>query len=82
VKSQKQMILQRLKRYRTITPIQALESIGCFRLGARILELRKEGHSIITQMIKNGFAKGWRKLHGRMPISKKISLSGSNIYSL
>lgn len=36
----------------------------------------------ITQMIKNGFAKGWRKLHGRMPISKKVSISNSSIYSL
>ena len=36
----------------------------------------------ITQMIKNGFAKGWRKLHGRMPISKKVSISNANIYSL
>ena len=36
----------------------------------------------ITQIIKNGFAKGWRKLYGNMPKSKKISVSQNNIYSL
>lgn len=36
----------------------------------------------ITQVIKNGFAKGWRKLYGNMPKSKKISVSQNNIYSL
>lgn len=36
----------------------------------------------ITQIIKNGFAKGWRKLYGNMPLSKKISLSNNDIYSL
>jgi len=36
----------------------------------------------ITQIIKNGFAKGWRKLYGNMPKSKKVSVSHNNIYSL
>lgn len=35
-----------------------------------------------TQIIKNGFAKGWRKLHGKMPKSAKISISNNNIYSI
>jgi DNA-directed RNA polymerase specialized sigma subunit len=34
-----------------------------------------------TQIIKNGFAKGWRKLYGNFPKSKKISISSGNIYS-
>jgi hypothetical protein len=45
---------------KAITPIQALEKWGIFRLGARILELRQEGHNIVTTMMeKNGkrFAK-------------------------
>jgi len=36
----------------------------------------------ITQIIKNGFAKGWRKLYGNCPKSKKISVSSNNIYSI
>ena len=36
----------------------------------------------VTQIIKNGFAKGWRKLYGRMPKSKKISINSNKIYTL
>jgi DNA-directed RNA polymerase specialized sigma subunit len=36
----------------------------------------------VSQIIKNGYAKGWRKLYGRMPLSSKISISRNNIYSL
>jgi len=35
-----------------------------------------------TQIIKNGFAKGWRKLHGHMPYSTKISINQNSIYNL
>ena len=40
---------------RDITPLQALDSYGCFRLAARIDELRKTGMNIetITEM-RNG----------------------------
>lgn len=36
----------------------------------------------ITQIIKNGYAKGWRKLYGKMPLSMKISVNQNNIYSI
>jgi hypothetical protein len=55
---------QKLRKWllsgKSITPIQALEKFGIFRLGARILEMRQEGYGIITEMQnKNGkrFAK-------------------------
>jgi hypothetical protein len=35
-----------------------------------------------TQIIKNGYAKGWRRLYGNMPKSSKISISQHQIYSL
>ena len=35
-----------------------------------------------TQIIKNGFAKGWRKLYGNMPKSKRISVSSNRIYNI
>lgn len=35
-----------------------------------------------TQIIKNGFAKGWRKLYGNMPKSKKVSVSSNKIYNI
>lgn len=51
-KSQAGRILSWLKQGRKITPIQALEKWGCFRLGARINDLRNEGYHIITRNVK------------------------------
>lgn len=53
-KSQKDRILKWMKSGRVITPIAALRYFGCFRLGARIYELKKEGHDITTKMVKRG----------------------------
>lgn len=36
----------------------------------------------ITQILKNGMGKGWRRLYGNFPKSKKISISQSNIYNI
>jgi hypothetical protein len=44
--SQNQMILTYLKTGKVITPIEALELCGCFRLSARIFELRADGWPI------------------------------------
>ena len=46
--SQKTRILGHLKRHKTITPMQALSNYGCYRLAARIAELRESGVKIIT----------------------------------
>lgn len=35
-----------------------------------------------TQIIKNGFAKGWRKLYGNFPKSVKVSISQHQIYNI
>lgn len=45
---QTQMILNHLKNYRSITPLEALNEYSCFRLAARIKDLRDQGHSIET----------------------------------
>ena len=47
----KQAVLAYLKEHKTITPIEALNSIGCYRLGARIYELRHDGHQIATEFV-------------------------------
>jgi hypothetical protein len=47
-KSQKQLVLEYLEKGNTITPIEALNMFGTFRLASRINELRDEGHSIKT----------------------------------
>lgn len=47
--SQKQQILEHLKKHGGITPLDALERYGCLRLGARICDLRREGWTIRTE---------------------------------
>ena len=42
MKSQNNQILDHLLKGRSITPIQALQWFGCFRLSARIHNLREE----------------------------------------
>lgn len=55
--AQTRMILDHLKQHRSITPLDALKKYGCFRLGARIYDLRAAGHQIHTKMIEVGRAK-------------------------
>ena len=47
-KTQKQAIKEWLLSGKTITPLEALEHFGCFRLGAQIFNLKKEGMDIHT----------------------------------
>ena len=51
--SQNDLILEHLKRHGLITPISALHQYGCFRLAARISDLRACGHSIETHIRKD-----------------------------
>lgn len=53
-KTQKQMCLEWLETHDTITPLEALNAFGCFRLAAVIAELRREGYIIRTDINDNG----------------------------
>ena len=53
--SQNTQILNYLEKGKKLTPLAALNKFGCYRLSARILDLRQRGHNIITENIsKNG----------------------------
>ena len=49
--SQNKQILTYLEKGKKLTPLDALNKFGCFRLSARILDLRKEGYDIISENI-------------------------------
>ena len=51
-KSQKENILEYLQIGNKITPLEALNNFGCFRLSSRIFDLRQKGHNIITHKKK------------------------------
>lgn len=44
--TQAEAILEHLQWLGPITPLEALERYGCFRLAARIYDLRRAGHLI------------------------------------
>lgn len=50
--TQRERILKWLQSGRTLSPIEALDIMNCFRLAARIHELRKAGHRIETKWVK------------------------------
>ena len=52
--SQNEMILDHLTKIGSITSMQALAKFDCFRLGARIHNLRSFGHDILTIQVNNG----------------------------
>lgn len=46
---QTDMISTHLREHGSITPVDAMREFGCMRLGARIWDLKREGHSIVTE---------------------------------
>jgi len=59
------MILMHLQAGNAITHLDALRLFGCARLAARVDDLRKQGHIIITEDVKQG-----TKVFGRYHLAK------------
>ena len=56
--SKQEKVLTHLQVHGSITPLEALEKYGSFRLGALIFNLRKQGYDIKTNIVpKKGYAK-------------------------
>jgi hypothetical protein len=49
--SHTRQILDHLEKGNAITPIDALRMFGCFRLGARIYDLKRMGAPVIRRMV-------------------------------
>lgn len=52
LQSQADAILAHLQEGKGITPMDALNLCGCFRLSARIADLKKRGYDIVTEKVK------------------------------
>lgn len=48
--TQKEMVLQYMQDFGSITPVQAFQDLGIMRLGARIFELKKDGVMIESRL--------------------------------
>ncbi len=52
--SQTQSILKHMQEVGSITPLEALNKYGCFRLASRINDIKNLGHEVQGKMITNG----------------------------
>ena len=52
MESQNKQILKHLQAGHRLTPIDALNLFGCFRLAARVYDLRKLGHKINKEIME------------------------------
>ena len=50
--NQETQILNYMKKGNSITPLEALKKFNCFRLGARIYDLKSKGYGIRSKTIK------------------------------
>tara|TARA_R100000315_G_scaffold59129_1_gene34726 strand:- start:624 stop:827 length:204 start_codon:yes stop_codon:yes gene_type:complete len=55
--TQCELLLKDLKKGKKINPLYALKRYGCFRLGARIHDLKSQGHDIEMKMVDSGTKK-------------------------
>jgi hypothetical protein len=49
--TQTELVLRYMREVGPITPIDALREFGCFRLGARIHDLKRRGYSIESRRV-------------------------------
>ena len=56
---QSAMILNFLKSGGSLTPIEALQKFQCFRLAARMNDLRNKGYVIETEILKDDNGKSY-----------------------
>lgn len=54
MRTQSQRIIDHLATGRPLTAIDALKRFGCFRLAARIRDLKNDGHRISTHLERCG----------------------------
>ena len=53
-RTQAEKILTALEAGHVITPLDALHKYGTLRLGARVFDLRKAGHQIMSRRVRIG----------------------------
>ena len=49
--TQCERVLKHLEKHGTITPMEAIKELGIMRLGARIWDLKHDGHDIRRKMV-------------------------------
>ena len=60
----------------------AFAIMDCYQYWRGYNPIYPNAFAYITQIVKNGYGKGYRKIYGKFPMSKKVSINQNNIYSL
>lgn len=63
--TQNERLLRHLTGYGSITPVEALSDYGIMRLGARIYDLKREGHVITSELVEGRNRYGERTRYAR-----------------
>ena len=66
--SQSNQILEYLREGNSITPLSALQLFGCFRLGARIFDLKHSGHKIKEEDVRMDGKRFAKYFLDKMPV--------------
>ena len=70
--TQTDQILAHLKSGKSITPLEALDLYGCFRLGARVFGLKKLGYDIRTETVESNGKRFARYFIPSKPVQKEM----------
>lgn len=62
-KSQTDLILEWMLAGNTITPLEALEKFKCFRLGARIADIKARGYLVYSEFVTTQSEKKVKQYH-------------------
>jgi hypothetical protein len=73
--TQTETILAHLQAGESITPIDALRDYGCFRLAARIKDLRDAGHDV-DMVLEGDGEKKWARYSLRRPVPAFVGGQG------
>ena len=69
--SDKARILKHLQEKGSITPLEALEQYGCYRLGARVFDLRRDGYNIQTTLVEGVDRNGEATRYAKYTLTKE-----------
>lgn len=61
-KTQNERVLDYIRVYGSITPLEAMRDLGVMRLAARVSDLKRQGYNIVgsTEVVKNRFGEDCR----------------------
>lgn len=69
--SQSEMILDYIEKYGSISQAESISYLGCYRLSARIYDLKARGHTFKKVMETGTNRFGAKEVHARYSLIKK-----------